>query len=75
MAVLPPSVKTPRLSCKYHSGRCLWWIHRLLSTWAYRGLAGVEIILNGVLGGLVAVTACADVVTPFSSLIVGGQAD
>ena len=34
-------------------------------------MANVELILNGVLGGLVAVTANADIIQPTSALIVG----
>lgn len=43
----------------------------LLVGWAYGGLARVDLVLNGVLGGLVAVTACADVVSVQSAALVG----
>lgn len=50
---------------------CFGGLGALLSTWAYRGLAGVDLILNGVLGGLVAITACADIVTLHASALIG----
>ena len=50
---------------------CLGGLGALLVTWAYRGLAGVDMILNGMLGGLVAVTASADVVDAKGALIIG----
>ena len=50
---------------------CFGGLSAMLFTWANRGLAGIEVILNGVLGGLVAVTACADVITPLASMPVG----
>ncbi|MDF1741611.1 MAG: ammonium transporter [Verrucomicrobiales bacterium] len=42
--------------------------------WVIRGVPNVLVSLNGILGGLVAVTACADVVTPVGALILGGVA-
>jgi len=42
--------------------------------WALRGVPNVLITLNGVLGGLVGITACADVVTPLSAVLIGGIA-
>jgi ammonium transporter, Amt family len=51
---------------------CFGGLAALLSTWAYGGLAAVELILNGLLGGLVAITACADVVNLPSACLVGG---
>jgi Amt family ammonium transporter len=50
---------------------CFGGLGALLSTWAYRGLAAVDLILNGVLGGLVAITACADIVTLHASALIG----
>jgi ammonium transporter, Amt family len=50
---------------------CFGGLAALLTTWAYGGLAAVELILNGLLGGLVAVTACADVVSPSAACMVG----
>lgn len=43
----------------------------LLVGWAYGGLARVDWVLNGVVGGLVAITACADVVSVEGALLVG----
>jgi ammonium transporter len=50
---------------------CFGGLGALLSTWAYRGLAAVDLILNGVLGGLVAITACADIVTLHAAALIG----
>src|SRR5690606_707684 len=43
----------------------------LVSSFLITGMAKVEYLLNGVLGGLVAVTAGCDVFTPGLSLLVG----
>ena len=43
----------------------------LLSTWAYLGIANVKYLFRGILGGLVAISAGADVFTPQSAMIVG----
>lgn len=50
---------------------CFGGLGALLSTWAYRGLAAVDLILNGILGGLVAITACADIVTLHAAALIG----
>lgn len=50
---------------------CFGGLGALLSTWAYRGLAAVDLILNGILGGLVAITASADVVTLHAAALIG----
>lgn len=42
--------------------------------WAIRGVPNVLVTLNGILGGLVGITACADVVNPLSAILVGGIA-
>lgn len=41
------------------------------SSWMTRGVADVGLIMNGTLGGLVAVTACADVIPLQSAPVVG----
>ena len=64
-------VDTPLIIVNTLLAACFGGLAALLSTWAYRGLASVELILNGVLGGLVAVTANADVIVPMSAMMVG----
>lgn len=44
----------------------------LLVGWALQGVSGAAHIMNGILAGLVAVTAGADVVTPAASVLIGG---
>ena len=42
---------------------CVAGLAALLGVWAYGALARADLVLNGVLGGLVAITAGADVVS------------
>lgn len=42
--------------------------------WKLRGTPDISIAINGALGGLVSITPGADVITPFSALIIGGIA-
>lgn len=42
--------------------------------WLIRGVPNILVTLNGVLGGLVGITACADVVTPISAVMIGAVA-
>ncbi len=44
----------------------------LLVGWAFQGVSGAASIMNGILAGLVAITAGADVVTPAASVLIGG---
>jgi ammonium transporter, Amt family len=50
---------------------CFGGLAAMFLVWATGGLAEADLILNGVLGGLVAVTAGADVVTPAGSSLIG----
>ena len=50
---------------------CLGGLAALLTSWAFSGLARPELILNGFLGGLVAITACADCVAMPAALLIG----
>ena len=50
---------------------CFGGLAAMMLVWATGGLAEADLILNGVLGGLVAVTAGADCVTPAGSAIIG----
>lgn len=44
----------------------------LLVSWAVQGVSGAVTIMNGILAGLVAITASADVVTPPAAVLIGG---
>jgi Amt family ammonium transporter len=43
----------------------------MMLAWALRGVPPADLILNGVLGGLVAITACANVVSIPASCVIG----
>ncbi len=50
---------------------CFGGLAVMLLIWAMRGVPDAGLILNGVLGGLVAITANADVVSPPASAVIG----
>ena len=50
---------------------CFGGLIAMLLSWAYNGLVNVHIMLNGVLGGLVAITASANIVTPQAAALIG----
>jgi len=50
---------------------CLGGIATMLTSWALGGVADISLVLNGTLGGLVAVTSCADII-PFTAAPVVG---
>ncbi len=50
---------------------CFGGLVAMLFSWAYRGLVQVHTMLNGVIGGLVAITASANVVTPQAAALIG----
>ena len=52
-------------------GACAAAITAMFFTWARYGKPDVSMTLNGVLGGLVAVTAPCDVVSPLNAIIIG----
>jgi ammonium transporter, Amt family len=43
----------------------------LLFGWAFQGISGASTIMNGILAGLVAITASADCVTPAAASLIG----
>jgi Amt family ammonium transporter len=50
---------------------CFGGLLAMLVAWAYSGAVSVEMVINGLLGGLVAITASADCVTPTAASIIG----
>lgn len=50
---------------------CVAGVTALLFTWAYGGLAAIDMVLNGLLGGLVAITACAHCLPVTAAAVVG----
>ena len=62
---------TPGIIANTVLAACFGGLAALLTSWAYGGLARVDLVLNGVLGGLVAITACADCVSIQASAVIG----
>lgn len=50
---------------------CFAGVTAMLSSWALRGVSDIGMILNGTLGGLVAITASADVVPVVATPVIG----
>ncbi len=50
---------------------CFGGLAALLLSWAFGGLTSVELVINGFLGGLVAITANCDVVSVPASALIG----
>lgn len=50
---------------------CTGLIAGLIFHWIFKGWADPESAINGGLGGLVAITACCDVVAPWASILIG----
>jgi ammonium transporter, Amt family len=67
----PLGDKTPLIIVNTLTAACFGGFATMLLIWATRGMAEADIILNGVLGGLVAVTAGANVVSPMGAAIIG----
>jgi ammonium transporter, Amt family len=67
----PLGTQTPQIIVNTVLAGCCGGLGAMLLAWALRGLAPVDLILNGILGGLVAITACADVVTLTSAGAIG----
>lgn len=55
-------------------GACAGMITALVTSWIISKAPDHSMVLNGVLAGLVGITAGADIISPFNSLIVGGVA-
>ena len=67
----PLGAQTPAIIVNTVLAGCCGGLGAMLLGWALRGLAPVDLILNGLLGGLVAITACADVVRLTSAGAIG----
>jgi Amt family ammonium transporter len=67
----PLSSQTPAIIVNTVLAGCCGGLGAMLLGWALRGLAPVDLILNGILGGLVAITACADLVRLTSAAAIG----
>jgi Amt family ammonium transporter len=50
---------------------CFGGLLAMLLNWGYTGSVSVEMVINGLLGGLVAITAGADCTTPTAASIIG----
>ena len=67
----PLGSQTPAIIVNTVLAGCCGGLGAMLLGWALRGLAPVDLILNGILGGLVAITACADVVRLTAAAAIG----
>jgi ammonium transporter, Amt family len=67
----PLGVQTATIITNTLIAACFGGLAAMLLVWATGGLAEADLILNGVLGGLVAITAGADCVTPTASALIG----
>ncbi len=67
----PLGPDTPLILVNTLMAACFGGLVCLLGTWAFGGVAAVDLFLNGVLGGLVAVTACADIIPVTAAAPVG----
>lgn len=55
-------------------GACGGMITSMMTSWFIAKAPDLSMMLNGVLAGLVGITAGADIISPFNSIIVGGVA-
>jgi Amt family ammonium transporter len=62
---------TARIVASTLVAACFGGVTTMLTSWAVRGVSEIGLILNGTLGGLVAVTACADIIPFAASPLVG----
>ena len=62
---------TPLIVTNTLLAACFGGLVVMLVSWAYGGLASADLVLNGVLGGLVAITAGADCVSLQASCLIG----
>ena len=68
----PLGADTPLIVTNTLLAACAGGLIVLLFSWAYGGMAPADLVLNGVLGGLVAITAGADCVSLQASCLIGG---
>lgn len=50
---------------------CSAMVAGMIFHWVFRGWADAESAINGALGGLVAITACCNVVAPWAAVVIG----
>jgi len=62
---------TARIVASTLVAACFGGVTTMLTSWAVRGVSDIGLVLNGTLGGLVAVTACADIIPFAASPLVG----
>jgi Amt family ammonium transporter len=67
----PLGVDTPTIIVATLIAACFGGLAVMLVSWGLRGVPQADLILNGVLGGLVAITPCANIVGLPSAAIVG----
>jgi ammonium transporter, Amt family len=67
----PLGPETATIIVKTLTAGCAGGVAALLATWALRGVPAADLVLNGVLGGLVAITAGANCLSLPSAALVG----
>lgn len=67
----PLGDQTARIVASTLVAACFGGVTTMLTSWGVRGVSEIGLVLNGTLGGLVAVTACADIIPFAAAPLVG----
>ncbi|WP_196765338.1 ammonium transporter [Pseudoalteromonas luteoviolacea] len=70
-SVSSPSTELARVFSNTALSACAGGVSALLLSWNLHSMQGIRYVLNGLLAGLVAISACADLVTLPSAIVIG----